>query len=534
MPKNKALITLALTAILILILAPVASAQYTPAIFAVDQDVVDGIVRVTRVTSNGPGWVVIHADDGGKPGPVIGYAPVPNGITSNLKVEVDPAAVTPVLHPMLHVDDGAVGEYEFPDADAPAVVNDQIVMIPIKIEQVADSIAGVAEKNGLTTLLAAVEAAEVGGTLARGGPYTVFAPSEEAFAALPEGQLDALLADPDTLSQILTYHVAPGALTSDAITQTMSVPTLQGEDIDLAVADGIVTVNGASVTTADLPAINGVVHIVDQVLVPPSMQEAAATEAAEAAASEPMTETEAMTETVEMTSTEVMTESVEAAASEPMTETEAMTETAEVAPTEIMTESVEAAEPMDIVDTAMAAGGFDTLLAALQAAGLESALRSDGAFTVFAPTDEAFAKIPQETRDALLADPTGALTQVLLYHVLPNAVMSSELSDGQEAPTMQGASVKFTIGDGVAMVNDANVIAADIVASNGVIHVIDSVILPPTAESTEPAAEAAPEAPGELPTTGGSFDSPLLSVVLATLVMVVLAAGALTTRRRQS
>jgi uncharacterized surface protein with fasciclin (FAS1) repeats len=258
------------------------------------------------------------------------------------------------------------------------------------------------------------------------------------------------------------------------------------------------------------------------------------TESVEAAASEPMTETEAMTETVEMTSTEVMTESVEAAASEPMTETEAMTETAEVAPTEIMTESVEAAEPMDIVDTAMAAGGFDTLLAALQAAGLESALRSDGAFTVFAPTDEAFAKIPQETRDALLADPTGALTQVLLYHVLPNAVMSSELSDGQEAPTMQGASVKFTIGDGVAMVNDANVIAADIVASNGVIHVIDSVILPPTAESTEPAAEAAPEAPGELPTTGGSFDSPLLSVVLATLVMVVLAAGALTTRRRQS
>ena len=131
---------------------------------------------------------------------------------------------------------------------------------------------------------------------------------------------------------------------------------------------------------------------------------------------------------------------------------------------------------MDIVDTAVSAGSFTTLVAAVQAAGLVDTLKGDGPFTVFAPTDDAFAALPEGTIEALLAD-IEALTAILTYHVVPGAVMSGDLSDGMMAATVNGASV--TIGtDGGVTVDGANVIAADIKASNGVIHVIDAVILP--------------------------------------------------------
>ena len=130
----------------------------------------------------------------------------------------------------------------------------------------------------------------------------------------------------------------------------------------------------------------------------------------------------------------------------------------------------------DIVDTAIAAGDFTTLVAAVQAAGLEETLRGEGPFTVFAPTDEAFAALPEGTVEALLNDiPT--LTSILTYHVVPGAVMSTDLSDGMMAETVNGQSVTITLGEGV-QVDGANVIAADIEASNGVIHVIDAVIMP--------------------------------------------------------
>lgn len=165
-----------------------------------------------------------------------------------------------------------------------------------------------------------------------------------------------------------------------------------------------------------------------------------------------------------------------APAAEPTaTEAPAAEPTATEAPAE---ESAEAAL-MDIVDTAVNAGNFTTLVAAVQAAGLVDALKGEGPFTVFAPTDEAFAAIPQETLDALLADPSGDLTQILLYHVLSGAVMAEAVTDGLEADTLQGAKVKFSIVDGQPMINEAKIIATDIAASNGVIHVIDAVIMPP-------------------------------------------------------
>jgi uncharacterized surface protein with fasciclin (FAS1) repeats len=135
---------------------------------------------------------------------------------------------------------------------------------------------------------------------------------------------------------------------------------------------------------------------------------------------------------------------------------------------------------MNIVETAIAAGNFTTLVADVEAAGLVEALSGEGPFTVFAPTDEAFAALPAGTVEALLADPSGDLTQILLYHVVPGQVMAADVTDGLEAETLQGSTVSFMVmADGV-MINEANIVATDIVASNGVIHVIDAVILPPT------------------------------------------------------
>jgi uncharacterized surface protein with fasciclin (FAS1) repeats len=130
----------------------------------------------------------------------------------------------------------------------------------------------------------------------------------------------------------------------------------------------------------------------------------------------------------------------------------------------------------DVVDTAVAAGDFETLVAAVKAAGLVETLKGEGPFTIFAPTDEAFAKLPEGTVEALLADKE-KLTAVLTYHVVPGRVMSSEVVTMASAKTVGGQSLAFNTSSGV-MVNDASVVKADIEASNGVIHVIDSVLIP--------------------------------------------------------
>ena len=133
---------------------------------------------------------------------------------------------------------------------------------------------------------------------------------------------------------------------------------------------------------------------------------------------------------------------------------------------------------MDIVDTAVNAGSFTTLVAAVEAAGLVETLKGEGPFTVFAPTDEAFAALPEGTVQTLLMpENIDQLTAILTYHVVPGAVMSGDLSDGMMASTVQGGDLMISLGDSV-MVNDATVTTADIEASNGVIHVVDTVIIP--------------------------------------------------------
>ncbi|PTX54973.1 putative surface protein with fasciclin (FAS1) repeats [Litoreibacter ponti] len=132
----------------------------------------------------------------------------------------------------------------------------------------------------------------------------------------------------------------------------------------------------------------------------------------------------------------------------------------------------------DIVDTAAAAGSFETLLAAATAAGLVDTLKSEGPFTVFAPTDEAFAALPDGTVESLLLpENKDQLTAILTYHVVAGKVMSTDLTDDMTAATVQGGEITIDLDNGV-MVNDATVVSADVEASNGVIHVIDKVIMP--------------------------------------------------------
>jgi uncharacterized surface protein with fasciclin (FAS1) repeats len=140
----------------------------------------------------------------------------------------------------------------------------------------------------------------------------------------------------------------------------------------------------------------------------------------------------------------------------------------------------------DIVDTANTAGDFTTLVAAVEAAGLEDTLRGEGPFTVFAPTDDAFAALPAGTIESLLEDPAGDLTDILTYHVVPGAVPASEVVglDGEAVTTVNGAAITIGVADDGSVTltdaagNDVAVVATDIQANNGVIHVIDSVLLP--------------------------------------------------------
>lgn len=162
--------------------------------------------------------------------------------------------------------------------------------------------------------------------------------------------------------------------------------------------------------------------------------------------------------------------------------------------TTMMEETTTTADPgastsdKDIVDTAAGAGDFTTLVAAVEAAGLVETLKGDGPFTVFAPTDAAFAALPEGTVDTLLADPQGQLTEILTYHVVPGKVLAADVAgmDGQDVTTVNGATFKVgvssdgkvTLTDGAG--NTVGVVTTDIVTSNGVIHVIDAVLMPPS------------------------------------------------------
>ncbi len=284
------------------------------------------------------------------------------------------------------------------------------------------------EAGSFQTLVAAVAAAGLVDTLSGDDAYTVFAPTDDAFAAALQSlglTVDELLADTGTLTSILTYHVVPGEVPASQVVTLdgQSVTTVNGAELTISVDGDTVMVNDATVTAVDVDASNGVIHVIDSVLLPPSGEEM----------------------------------------SSGMGGTEQATGT--------------------IVDVATEAGSFNTLLAAAQAAGLVDTLAGDGPFTVFAPTDDAFAAALASlglTAEELLAD-TDTLRSILTYHVVPGEVPASQVVtlDGQSVTTVNGADVRIGVAGETVKVNDATVTAVDVDASNGLIHVIDSVLLPP-------------------------------------------------------
>lgn len=256
------------------------------------------------------------------------------------------------------------------------------------------------------TLVAAVQAAGLVETLKGKGPFTVFAPTDAAFAKLPKETLESLLKPENKarLAAILTYHVVPMEVMAKDV-KTMPAPTANGQRINITVKDGKVMVDNALVTKTDIKTTNGVIHVIDTVLIP---------------------------------------------------------------------------SDKNLVDTAIAAGKFKTLAMLLDKAGLVGALQGEGPFTVFAPTDDAFAKLPKETLDSLLlTENKDQLTAILTYHVVKGRVFSDAAAKGATVATLNGAKVETKGDKGKVRVGGAEVIAADIDATNGVIHVIDTVLLPP-------------------------------------------------------
>ena len=422
------------------------------------------------------------------------------------------------------------------------------------------------------TLEAAILAAELAGTLSGEGPFTVFAPTDAAFAALPAGVLDALLADPmGALSQVLLYHVAGDSLMSGDLSDGQIIPSLLGQDVTVTI-DGSnnVFINDAQVTVADLVADNGVVHVIDAVLtfepidLPVTFEDpdvfydlvdfggnvssvvtdpddtnntvgqSIKTGGAETWAGTTMG-LNGFVNAIPFTATEtkmkVRVWSPDAGipirlkaedASDPGISVETETTTTVANEWELLefdfSNEVSGTAPLDpantydkasiffnfgtdgatagektyywddvqfggiftVVDIIVNSPDHDTLEAAVVAAELADDLSGPGPFTVFAPTDAAFAALPAGVLDDLLADPTGDLAEILQYHVLSGQVLSTDLMDGQMAETLQGEDITVTINGDDIFINQALVTVADLLADNGVVHVIDAVLLPPS------------------------------------------------------
>ena len=273
-------------------------------------------------------------------------------------------------------------------------------------DQIAD-IVEVADHTGqFKTLLAAATAAGLVDTLKSEGPFTLFAPTDEAFAKLPEGTVEALLADIPKLKEILLYHVVGKKIMAGDVTKIKTAETANKKTLSISTNDATVYINNAKVTKADIKAENGVIHVIDSVLIPPK----------------------------------------------------------------------------NIVEAAGHAGQFKTLLAAVKAAGLVDTLKSKGPFTLFAPTDEAFAKLPEGTVEALLAD-IPKLKEILLYHVVGKKIMAGDVTKIKTAETANKKTLSISTNDATVYINNAKVTIANIEAGNGVIHVINSVLIPPKNQS---------------------------------------------------
>lgn len=277
----------------------------------------------------------------------------------------------------------------------------------LRAEEKRDIVDTAVAAGQFKTLASALESADLVSALKGQGPFTVFAPTDEAFAKLPKGTVEGLL-KPEAkgaLTGILTYHVVAGAVDAAKVAKLSNATTLNGQRVDIAVKGGAVMVDKAKVVVTDIKCSNGVIHVIDSVILPASD---------------------------------------------------------------------------NIPATAVKAGTFKTLVAAAKAAGLVDALSGDKPLTVFAPSDEAFARLPDGTVASLLKpENIDQLKQILLYHVVEGRVYSDQALKLKEAPTLAGSPLKISAKKKGAFINKSKLTALDIEASNGVIHVIDAVLMPP-------------------------------------------------------
>lgn len=361
-----------------------------------------------------------------------------------------------------------------------------------------DVVATAIAAGSFSTLVTAVQAAGLEQTLRTTQNITVFAPTDAAFAKIPKATLDAILADKALLTKILSYHVSGRVITAEQILNAGSgtIRTLAGERIRFVAKDGKVVLNETVMVTAtNIKASNGIIHVLDAVLIPPSVANAPTTTVSPTSSTTstvpPTTTAAPATTAVPTIPTTIPPTTVPPTTTPPTTvpATTAVPTTAvptTVAPIPTTTKPIVPVGAKDIVDTAIGAGGFTTLVAAVQAAGLESTLRTAKGITVFAPTDAAFAKLGDATIKALLADPK-ALGTILKYHVAPITLTSKQIVDQHVGvvKTLQGQSIFYHVRNGAIILNNqVTVTVRDIPASNGIIHVIDTVLTVPGAQAT--------------------------------------------------
>ncbi|MBX3014404.1 MAG: fasciclin domain-containing protein [Caldilineaceae bacterium] len=291
------------------------------------------------------------------------------------------------------------------------------------------------------------EAAETAGfdlAFTENGPLTVFAPDNAAFEAVPAATREAILADPVQLAAILQYHIVVDRMDSMALTRLDVLQTAAGEPLTVTIGvDGGLFVDGAQLVYRDLPAANGVIHVINQILIPPTLDLALPAAPPEMLAFQ----TKQADETLE-----------ELKAADTSQET--------------------------VVEVINSITGLQTAATAINAAGMTDALQQVGPFTLFVPTDPAFREVPTEQIQALLND-RAALAERLRYHLILGDVNSADLATRSTLVTASGEELVVTVQeDGQIFVNGAPVYQADIEAANGVIHVIGDVLTPPSAAPT--------------------------------------------------
>jgi uncharacterized surface protein with fasciclin (FAS1) repeats len=402
----------------------------------------------------------------------------------------------------------------------------------------------IVESAAHNTLEAAVGAAGLVNTLNGAGPFTVFAPTDAAFAALPDGTVETLLQDPQgALTNILLNHLIGANALSSSLTNGQSIVTLNnGKTVKVTINNDGVFIDDAQVTVADIETDNGVVHVIDAVLLPPNTVvdvivgstdhntlEAAVgaaglvntlngagpftvfapTDAAFAAL--PNGTVETLLQDPQGALTNILLNHVVGAnaLSSSLTNGQSIVtlnngktvkvtinndgvfiDDAQVTVADIETDNgvVHVINAVllptnTVVDVIVGSADHNTLEAAVGAAGLVNTLNGAGPFTVFAPTDAAFAALPAGTVEALLADPQGALTQVLLYHVAEGLIPSEEIIDLVDefayGLMLNNKTVTFRVNEDGVFINNAKITVVDIAADNGIVHVIDAVLLAP-------------------------------------------------------